>query len=120
MRSLDLSTADIRDALKKARHFVTNNNATDSTVPWGDHDSETPSEARQKQSGQWTKKGLLGIRSRIMKLQDSGNTSNHDMTLATTTSKFSAFRRRAFAPAAIPAFSAWSREVCLEYPKREM
>ncbi|KAL5109770.1 TBC1 domain family member 12 [Taenia crassiceps] len=121
MRSLDLSTADIKGALEKARNFVTNNSATDSTVLRGDRDSETPLEARQERpEGQWTRRGLLRIRSRLMKPQGNGNTNNHDIASATTTSKFSAFRRRTFVPVATPAFSAWNREVCLDYPKREL
>ncbi|VDK39563.1 unnamed protein product [Taenia asiatica] len=121
MRSLDLSIADIKGALKKARNFVTNNNVTDSTSTRSDPASKTPSEALQEQSeGQWSRRSLFGIRSRLMKLHDNGNTNTHDMAPATTTSKFSAFRRKTFVPAAAPAFSAWSREVCLDYPKREM
>ncbi|KAL5969915.1 TBC1 domain family member 14 [Taenia solium] len=121
MRSLDLSIADIKSALKKARNFVTNNNVTGSTSPRSDPVSKTPSEALQEQSeNQWSRRGLFGIRSRLMKLQDKGNTNTHDITPATTTSKFSAFRRKTFVSVATPAFSAWSREVCLDYPKREM
>nr|CDS24205.1 TBC1 domain family 2 [Echinococcus granulosus] len=120
MRSLDLSTAVIKNALEKARSSVKSNCATDSTVPCSDCDSETPSEARQEQSeGHGTKRGLLGIRSRRIKPQNNNNTNNHDMTSATIASKFSAFRRKPPVPAATSAFGAWSQEVSLDYPKRE-
>ncbi|VDM30744.1 unnamed protein product [Hydatigera taeniaeformis] len=121
MRSLDLTTADIKGALKKARNSVTNSAGSICTASYSDHDLETLSEAPQEQSeGQWTRRGLLGIRNRIMKLQNGNNTKDHDVTSAMATSKFSAFRRKTFASSTTSTFSAWNREVCLDYPRREI
>lgn len=115
MRSLGLSTAEIKDAIKKAKDTITS--------PTDEPDSNKPSEVK----GARTRWGLLGIRSRRIKQQNinNGTVSSNDkgdnqrVNGASTSSKFASFRRKSAGTNGLD-LTAWSQEVCLDYPKREM
>ncbi|KAM3184154.1 hypothetical protein ACTXT7_008945 [Hymenolepis weldensis] len=125
MRSLDLSTAHIKEALQKARTLVaeSDNKRTGQLSPPSVYDPRAPVETARDSSeslrSKWSLRSL-----RVKQVNGSRNRNNNSEM--SNINKFISFRRKNASPGSNASNATngitppWSQDVCLEFPKREM
>lgn len=118
MRSFDLSTTQIKEALKKARTLVaeSDNRRTGQSSPPSAYDPRAPLENIQDSSGnlrsKWSLRNL-----RVKQL--NGSSSRKGSSEVRNPSKKAPSHSDAN-DAITNLITPWSQDVCLEFPKREM
>ncbi|VDL28775.1 unnamed protein product [Hymenolepis diminuta] len=125
MRSFDLSTAHIKEALQKARSLVaeSDNKRTGQLSPPSAYDPRAPVETAQDSSE--SSRSKWSLRSLRVK-QVNGSSNRNNSSEMSNTSKFTSFRRKNALPGSNASNTTngitppWSHDVCLEFPKREM